>query len=192
MLDFWTEESAFWLCHWIFNVARLHPANRPVWSICLWSILTSLYEKRASVVRSSERLCIFLKLAWHVNFRLERNRYFQDVNWTMKQNPDLAWSKRGLTPSMKELIFNVLTALWWPRLEFHEQKTSLRKNWNFKQFFLLPSFWLHFPNKCLHVLTFYDLYSRRRKDGVEKISRIDFALWLSDWKLLSLIYVCST
>lgn len=155
MLDFWTQESAFWLCHWIFNVARLHPANRPVWSICLWSILTSLYEKRASVVRSSERLCIFLKLAWHVNFRLERNRYFQDVNWTMKQNPDLAWSKRGLTPSMKELIFNVLTALWWPRLEFHEQKTSLRKKLEFqtKNFsFCLPSDYIFQINVCMYWL----------------------------------------
>lgn len=145
-------------------------------NITIWKI--------ASVIRSSEQLCIFLKLAWHVNFRLERNRYFQDGNWTMKLNPDLACF---LTPSTKGLIFNVVIALWWPILEFHEQKAD---SWEItgipnKEFFLLPSDWLHFPNKCLHVLTFCDLYSRRRRDGMRKISKMDFELLLSDRKLLS-------
>lgn len=112
-------------------------------NITIWKI--------ASVIRSSEQLCIFLKLAWHVNFRLERNRYFQDGNWTMKLNPDLACF---LTPSTKGLIFNVVIALWWPILEFHEQKadsweiTGIPKNFSF----CLPTDYIFQINVCMYWL----------------------------------------
>lgn len=44
------------------------------------------------------------------------------------------------------------TGISWTEGQF------LRNNWNSKQGILPFAFWLHFPNKCLHVLTFYGLY----------------------------------